>query len=584
MEQEKIIETKTCKLCSVSFDITDKDLEFYNKVSPVFNSEKYSIPAPTLCPDCRQQRRLSFRNERKLYHRKCDLTWKQIISVYSPDKPFKVYEQAEWWSDKWDPKDYSRDFDFSKGFFEQFAELQLDVPRVSLYVDDTCTNCDFTNQVSHCKDWYLIISCSSTERCMYSKRVNDSEDCVDCFFGIKSRVCYECSGVLGCNNCFYVTKSISCSYSSFLHNCEWCSNCFFCVNLTNKSYCIYNKEYPKDEYEMKIKEILSKRNINDFRDEFNKFKLGFPNKNLDVKNVENVIGNNVQNAKDSYLVFDATNIENIKFWQFVQDSVDLYDADYVCCNSTLSYEVVSGWIDMYNCLFWIDIWPVVNNLIYCDACNTNSSYLFGCIGLRNAKYCILNKQYTKEQYEELVPKIIEQMKENKEWWEFFPSSLSPFWYNETIANDYYPIERRDAINHASTDGKAIFKWSDYEKQNWYEWEYYTPLQISEYKEESVWKELAFKNTTELLRWIMKCEISSKPFRIIKQELEFYIKHNLSIPRRHPDQRHLDRMSSWGQIKLFDRTCDKCNKPIKTVYSPEKPEIVYCEECYAKVVY
>jgi len=71
---EKIVETKNCKICSAKFDITDKDLEFYEKISPVFNSEKYLIPSPTLCPDCRHQRRLSFRNERNLYKRKCDAT------------------------------------------------------------------------------------------------------------------------------------------------------------------------------------------------------------------------------------------------------------------------------------------------------------------------------------------------------------------------------------------------------------------------------------------------------------------------------------------------------------------------------
>jgi Zn ribbon nucleic-acid-binding protein len=71
-KDEKIIETKTCKHCNSSFEITDKDLEFYEKVSPTFNSKKYSIPSPTLCPDCRQQRRLSFRNERSLYKRNCD--------------------------------------------------------------------------------------------------------------------------------------------------------------------------------------------------------------------------------------------------------------------------------------------------------------------------------------------------------------------------------------------------------------------------------------------------------------------------------------------------------------------------------
>ena len=87
---EKIIETKVCKKCSSNFDITDFDLEFYKKVSPKFNWEKFQIPAPTFCPDCRQQRRLSFRNERNLYKRKCDATEKEIISIYSPDKKYLI--------------------------------------------------------------------------------------------------------------------------------------------------------------------------------------------------------------------------------------------------------------------------------------------------------------------------------------------------------------------------------------------------------------------------------------------------------------------------------------------------------------
>jgi hypothetical protein len=114
MQQEKVIETKKCKHCSNSFDITNKDLEFYNKVSPSFPSpdskesdlKKIQIPPPTLCPECREQRRMVWRNERKLYKRKCDLTGIDIISIYSPEKPYKVYEQIEWWSDKWNALKY----------------------------------------------------------------------------------------------------------------------------------------------------------------------------------------------------------------------------------------------------------------------------------------------------------------------------------------------------------------------------------------------------------------------------------------------------------------------------------------------
>jgi hypothetical protein len=93
---------------------------------------KYLIPSPTLCPDCRQQRRLSFRNERKLYKRKCDFSGKDIISIYSPDKPYKVYDQEIWWSDKWEALDYGKEFDFSRTAFEQFDELMKEVPRLAI--------------------------------------------------------------------------------------------------------------------------------------------------------------------------------------------------------------------------------------------------------------------------------------------------------------------------------------------------------------------------------------------------------------------------------------------------------------------
>ena len=139
--QEKVVETKQCKHCDISFEITDKDLEFYKKVSPKFEDRKYLIPTPKLCPDCRQQRRLSFRNERKLYKRKCDVTEKNIISVYSPDKSYKIYEKDEWRSDNLESLDYGTTFNFSKSFFEQFKELKNNVPKMNLMISH-CENCD----------------------------------------------------------------------------------------------------------------------------------------------------------------------------------------------------------------------------------------------------------------------------------------------------------------------------------------------------------------------------------------------------------------------------------------------------------
>jgi hypothetical protein len=62
---------------------------------------------------------------------------------------------------------------------------------------------------------------------------------------------------------------------------------------------------------------------------------------------------------------------------------------------------------------------------------------------------------------------------------------------------------------------------------------------------------------DILNWAIECENTGKPFRIIKPELEFYRKNSLPIPRKHPDQRNLERMKLRNPRRLHDRNCDKC---------------------------
>jgi len=63
-----------CRVSKKAFEITEEDLAFYDKISPVFNGTKYSIPPPTLSPDERLRRRWTFRNERSLYNNRCAKT------------------------------------------------------------------------------------------------------------------------------------------------------------------------------------------------------------------------------------------------------------------------------------------------------------------------------------------------------------------------------------------------------------------------------------------------------------------------------------------------------------------------------
>lgn len=141
---DPIVERKTCTVSGQEFPIFQSDIEFYNKISPTFAGQKFQVPTPKLCPEERQRRRLLFRNERKLYKRKCDATGDTIISIYSPDKPYKVYKQDFWWSDKRSPMDYGQDFDFSKSFAENIKTLLLQVPLLGLNVISN-ENADYVN-------------------------------------------------------------------------------------------------------------------------------------------------------------------------------------------------------------------------------------------------------------------------------------------------------------------------------------------------------------------------------------------------------------------------------------------------------
>jgi len=255
----------------------------------------------------------------------------------------------------------------------------------------------------------------------------------------------------------------------------------------------------------------------------------------------------------------------VKIVKYVQVAIgikDVMDSSNMYIKPELCYSCL-GTLEVYNVIFSIYIFHNTN-VIYSQQCY-NCENIFGCSGLRHKKYCIFNKQYTKEEYEKLVPKIIEHMQNNGEWGRFFPKEMSPYGYNETLANDYFPLNKDESLRKG-------FKWYDGDLSSAYQGpEYEIPDNIKDV-------------SNDICDAILSCEITGKAYKIMPQELEFYKNNNLSIPRRCPDQRHVDRMSLRNHRKLFDRKCMKCSCDIKTTYSPDREEVIYCDDCYRQAMY
>ncbi len=568
---------KTCSQCRADFEVTEDDLKFYEKISPTINDIRYTIPPPTLCPYCRMQRRQCFRNERAFYSRKCDLTGQDIIALYSPEKPFKVYNQEDWWGDGWDPLQYGRPFDFSRPFFEQFAELWKDGPMLSLW-NIKCENSTYGTNCMGLKNSYMCINSDFGQNNLYDYVCEFCNDCVDCSFIQKSELCYE---ILDCINAY------ECTFSERLENCQdchfssdlvACSKCFGCHGLRHKTLHMFNQPVSQEEWNERMHTlVLTPAVFAAMREHSNHIRLQTPHLCAKIIQCENATGDHLYQCRNAHQCFDVTEAENIKYVTYAPSkTVNAQDA-YACGLLEWVYEFLGGAAGIFNVAFAAFTANGLDYSYYCVLCVNGCSHLFGCIGLKRKEYCILNKQYTKEEYETLVPKIIDHMRETGEWGEYFPASISPFAYNETIAQEEFPLTRDEVLGRG-------WRWRESEKKD------YQP-QTCDLAENIA--DVPEAITEELLACVCadcggSCPHAGaacgKNYRIIPQELRFYKKMRLPIPQKCPDCRHRNRLKLRNPRTLWDRKCQKCEAAIKTTYSPERPEIVCCEKCYLETVY
>ncbi|MBU1934688.1 hypothetical protein KKF04_01405, partial [Patescibacteria group bacterium] len=313
---------KTCKQCSAQFEVAPKDLDFYDKISPVFDGKKFSIPEPTMCPVCREQLRLLWKNERKLYKRDCDLCNKSTISIYSPDKLYPVYCYDCWWSDKWDGLEYGQEYDPGSPFFEQYKELLLKVPKLAAHQNNNAENCEYTTSTTRNRNCYLISSSGHNEDCYYGIFMPRNKNCVDCIHVMDSEKLYECVDCDRSYSLAWCQNAKDCSDSRFLYDCHGARNCFFSYGLRNKEYVFRNEELSKEEYEKKMSEIdfTSHEVVKKLKSDFQEFIKGHTRLYYDGQNNENVVASDhIFNSRNCAYCFDCNNLEDCKFCGWYND-------------------------------------------------------------------------------------------------------------------------------------------------------------------------------------------------------------------------------------------------------------------------
>lgn len=563
--------TKKCAITAKEFIITDADQTFYKKIN---------VPLPTLCPEERQRRRLSFRNERNLYHRKCDFTGQKIISNISADKPFKVYEKEIWWSDKLNALEYGRPYDFTKPFFEQFRDLQFAVPRMNLFSKGG-ENCAYTNHATYNKNCYMTFNATENEDVHYcTNYVIACKNCIDCYSIDKCELLYNSFLCERCHSSTDLMYCKNCIDSAFLYDCRNCESCVVCWGLRNKKYCIENKQYSAGEY----KKILAQFDRGSFKNyrrlqerlrqvvrenAIHRFAL--------IDQSENCTGDYIFNSKNTFDSYYALNCRDCRYIYDGFGHTDSYDCYESAFEAERQYECYACNFTQFS--YGCHVTHECHDMFYTDYC-FNSHDCFGCISLKRNEYCILNKQYSREEYQELKPRIIEHMKSTGEWGEFALSKYSPFAYNESTVMDFLPLAKGEVLRRG-------LQWREQDDQVEYaeqtKFNYEIPDHIRDIGD-------------DVCTAVLKCEVLGKYYKIIPQELKFYRQLNVPLPRRCFKQRYYDRLYWRRPRQLWERRCTcgalehahhagkNCPVNFQTAYAPDRLEKIYCEKCYLESVY
>ena len=520
-----------------------------------------------MCAVCRHQRRAMFTPVLVFHRRPSSLSGTPILTMYSPRCQSPVYSIQEWWSDSWDGISYGRTYDPSRDFFDQFQDLLHVVPKISNH-NEKSENCDYSFGAYNSRNCYYCRTIGRSEDVYYSELITGkNEGIVDCYRCQYSNYLVECMLCVLCYGSTYLYRCSNVRDSHFCIDCQGCSDCLFCHNLRNKAFHIENQPVDKETYKKMKQEMIDGRHSTHMKQlqHLEEMRMETIWKDQQNVNSEDCVGDGLFNCARCFECFSCFNTVDSRYcWELTPSETTNHSMD-----------VTRGGIGelLYNCAglggknYFARMCANCRHssfITYCTYCFTCKD-CFGCTGLRNKQYCILNKQYSQEEYEETLPRIVERMKSSGQWGEFFRPEDSAFAYNNSMASIYFPLTKEEALDRGWT-------WED------------IPDPALGGTDSAVIPDAIDEIDDSFPNSILTCPVSRKRFKIQKRELEIYRTLRLPCPRLHPDVRIKRRRDMMNPYVLHDRRCSKCGKTIRTTFAPERPEKVLCEECYLKQVY
>lgn len=545
--------TRTCSETGDQFSITQRDIEMYRSLG---------VPLPTLSPRARLRRLRAAVGGLDLFKR-TDLNGNTLISMFDPESTVPILSSEEWHADTFDAMKYGRAFQSGTSFFDQWLALSNAVPRPAMIQDGQSENSPWALYSTSTKNGYFTYGGMANADISYADFCVAVERSADVSLTYRSNHCYDSVLLNECSNVHFSERCEGCSNVVFSLGCRNCTDCFGCTNLRNKQHCFLNEQLTAEDYTKRLAEIdltdaavveAWRKTIRESVWKQAYRKAGTINQSEeafgdDLVNCKQVEGISMHSSERVYHSFTLTN---------VKDTIDL----------ALGFEL-ERCVNLVNTLKGYE-----NKMVnMCDSCVdveysellTSCQHCFGCIGLKNKQFCILNVQYTEEEYWPLVDQIKSEMLSSGEYGQFFPYRVSPWAYNTSHANALFPLEAEDV--------EAL-------PARWY-------LFAAERSTNALpitdLPTTLHATTDAVLTNSYQCPVSGRAFRIVKPELELHRSLGVALPRLHPTVRRTQRAEQLFAPVLHERTCADCKTRLMTRIPAEHAADVVCELCYEKRV-
>lgn len=273
-------------------------------------------------------------------------------------------------------------------------------------------NCEYGDYIYNSKNLQNCFDCAKCSDSLYLYDSYMCTNCIDCDYTVESQVCYECVDAFKCYNCEFLENCDYMRDSSYCYGSSNCHDVLGCVNLKNKSFCIFNRQLTENEYKEAIKK-LKLVPIEKILIMLEELKKQFPLTQTHEEHNENSpYGNYIYYNNNCYLCFDASYNEYCGYLYDSFHNKTCYDLTY-SVQSELAYQVIDS-EKIFNCNF----------VVYSNNCQ-DGSFLFncfdvkkslGCVGLSHKQYCILNRQFAKEEYEKISSQILLELKNKNINW------------------------------------------------------------------------------------------------------------------------------------------------------------------------